>query len=201
MPIWARTLPYEQLLFQWSCHREIAAGAEAQHADFLDSTGGSPMQAAAEALIAALGENGPIVVYGHFESMIISKLAARFPDLAPALLALRERLVDLLPLARRHYYHPAMACSWSLKSVLPTIAPELGYDALEVRDGNMAQQAYLELIDAKTTMAQRARLKAGLLEYCERDTLALVRVVQFFAANGASTSNCTNAVMCGGLST
>ena len=42
--------------------------------------------------------------------------------------------------------------SWSIKAVLPTVAPELDYSGLgEVRDGIGAQGAYLELIDPAPT--------------------------------------------------
>lgn len=40
-----------------------------------------------------------------------------------------------------------MKGSWSIKAVLPTIAPDLNYKQLdEVQDGGMAQAAYLEII-------------------------------------------------------
>jgi hypothetical protein len=46
--------------------------------------------------------------------------------------------------------------SWSIKAVLPTVAPDLSYDKLgAVRDGLAAQTAYLEAIDAKTSAARR----------------------------------------------
>jgi hypothetical protein len=107
-------------------------------------------------------------------------LAAAYSDLAKPLLALCERLVDLLPLARNHYYHPDMQGSWSIKSVLPTVAPDLAYENLAVQHGGMAQQAYLELIKADTTPERREELRHGLLAYCGLDTLALVRLAWSF---------------------
>ena len=57
--------------------------------------------------------------------------------------------VDLLPVATKYYYHPDQHGSWSIKKVLPTIAPELSYDTLTtVQNGGGAQQAYLEAIAA-----------------------------------------------------
>jgi len=53
----------------------------------------------------------------------MAELAGAFADLAPALSEAMERIVDLLPLARQNYYHREMRGSWSLKAVLPTIAP------------------------------------------------------------------------------
>jgi len=37
----------------------------------------------------------------------------------------RKRLVDLLPVAKGHYYHPSQQGSWSIKKVLPALVPEL----------------------------------------------------------------------------
>ncbi len=112
---------------------------------------------------------------------MLHELAARYGDLAAGLRSLAERIVDLHPIMRRHYYHPAMHGSWSIKAVLPTLAPELSYETLgAVRDGLAAQTAYLEAIDPKTPAARRAALRRALLDYCRHDTLALVRLVEFF---------------------
>jgi hypothetical protein len=74
-----------------------------------------------------------------------------------------------------------MQGSWSIKAVLPTVAPDLSYASLgEVRDGLAAQTAYLEAIKPTTTDARRAALRRALLDYCRQDTLALVRLVEFF---------------------
>jgi len=179
VPVWAGTRPYRQLPFQWSLHVECEGGG-LEHREFLDTSGEPPMRACAESLLEALGDAGPILVYTGFERARIDELAARFPDLAPALRAAAARLVDLHPIVREHYYHPAMMGSWSLKAVLPTIAPDLDYAQLdEVRDGEMAQTAYLEAISPQTAPERRAALRESLLRYCEVDTLAMVRLARF----------------------
>lgn len=180
VPIWPGTRPYDQVPFQWSCHREEASGA-VMHQGFLADGNGDPRCAFAESLLAALGDSGPILVWhAPFERTRLLELAAAYPDLAPSLHAAVARIVDLLPLARAHYYHPGMRGSWSLKAVLPTIAPELSYDALEVADGGMAQAAFLELLHPDTATPRRAVLREALLRYCERDTWAMVRIARHF---------------------
>lgn len=188
VPEWAGTRPYEQLPFQWSCHIEHKDGTLA-HQEYLDTTGDSPMRAFAEALIEGLGDAGPILVYNiGFERSRTQELATRFPDLADALNAISDRMVDLLPIARQHYYHPAMKGSWSIKAVLPTIAPELDYSLLdEVQDGGMAQGAYLEMIDPETPDDRRVKLASSLREYCKLDTFAMVRVARFFEGREDTT--------------
>jgi hypothetical protein len=91
-------------------------------------------------------------------------------------------MVDLLPMAQKHYYHPDMHGSWSIKAVLPTIVPDLAYDILEgIQDGGMAQAAFVEAIRPSTSQSRRNEIKTELLDYCGLDTYAMVRIWQHFA--------------------
>lgn len=186
VPRWAGTRPYEQLPFQFSLHR-LARNGELSHDAFLDLSGASPLRSFAEQLIACCGEQGPVFVYNAgFETGRIRELAARFPQLSPALLAINARVVDLLPLAQRHFYHPSQCGSWSIKQVLPALAPELRYDALDgVQDGGAAMRSYLEAIAPATTAARRQQIEQQLLAYCELDTLAMLRLWQVFCGQRA----------------
>jgi len=181
--MWKGTRPYQKIPMQWSCHRQDADGALTQLPPFLDTTGEDPRRAFAESLVAAVGDFGMILVYNAaFERSVILQLAEQFDDLAPALEAIARRLFDLLPLARENYYHPAMKGSWSIKRVLPTIAPDLDYGNLEsVQSGDMVEPVYFEMVDAGTSVERKAELKAALLTYCERDTMAMVRVAEYLA--------------------
>lgn len=178
VPIWVGTSPYQQLPYQWSCHVEHASG-QLEHREFLDVSGMPPMRGFAESLIENLGVQAPILVYNQsFEARIIRESALRFPDLAEKLGALLDRVVDLLPITRDNYYHPGMMGSWSIKSVLPCVAPGLDYDQLDgVQDGEMAQGAFLEAIAVDTVVDRKKELRESLLRYCELDTLAMVKIV------------------------
>jgi len=182
VPNWVGTRPYQQVPFQWSCHVQRRDGS-LDASGFLDLSGQSPVRPFAKSLLKTLGKRGPILVYNQaFEASRVKELAAMLPDIGQHLLALIDRMVDLLPIARDHYYHPAMKGSWSIKAVLPTIAPELTYDSLEeVGDGGEAQQAYLEAIAPQTTVERRGILEQALLRYCGLDTLALVRLMTVFS--------------------
>ena len=184
IPLWPGTSPFEALPFQWSCHIEESLGSF-RHAELLDVSGEPPMRALAERLIIELGDSGPILTYSPYEKRVLNELADRFPDLAPVLRALVRRLVDLLPIAQQNYYHPDMLGSWSIKRVLPTVAPDMRYAELdEVQDGTAAGAAYLEAIDPTTDAARREHLRIRLLEYCRFDTEAMVRLAHFFSSNG-----------------
>ena len=179
IPIWAGTRPYEKLPIQWSCHYEPEPGTM-EHAEFLDLSGYPPMRMLAESLIRVLGSTGPVLMYTNYEKTVISGLIGRFPDLQAPLQAIVERLVDLHPPAQQFYYHPAMAGSWSLKAVLPTVAPDMKYSELKgIQQGTAASEGYLEAIQQDTSPDRKVELEAQLLTYCKFDTEGLVRLVQF----------------------
>lgn len=181
IPRWAGTRPHQQLPFQWSCHIE-RQGDELEHREFLDTSGDSPMRAFTVSLIEAVESDGPIIVYGSFESTVIKGLIGFCPDLEAPLNDILDRLVNLLPWLQNHYYHPAMKGSWSIKAVLPTIAPHLDYSQLEdVQNGTLAQLAYLDIINPETDPEVREQKVHNLLKYCELDTQAMVEVVKHFS--------------------
>lgn len=179
VPRWIGTRPFQQVPFQFSCHVESVPGEFAHHA-FLDLSGASPLRSFVEALLQAVGTTGAVVVWNQsFEAGRIRELAEMFPQHAEALNSIIKRMVDLLPIYREHYYHPAMMGSWSIKAVLPTIAPDLDYANLEVGDGGAAQEAYLRAISPDASDSERETLRQALLKYCERDTWAMVRLAQW----------------------
>ncbi|WP_316660190.1 DUF2779 domain-containing protein [Ralstonia mannitolilytica] len=182
VPFWKGTRPYQQIPFQFSVHRLSRTG-KMEHEAFLDLSGGDPSKAFAEALIAACGERGPIFVYNAgFETARINELASRFPRIAKALLAINDRVVDLLPVAREHYYHPSQQGSWSIKKVLPAACHDLCYDDLDgVQDGGMAMGAFLEALAPHTSASRKAEIEKQLLAYCALDTYAMVRLWSVFS--------------------
>jgi len=78
---------------------------------------------------------------------------------------------------RRHYYHRDMRGSFSIKAVLPTLAP-IGYGDLdEVQSGIDAQVAYVEAIAPDTSPQRAAALRHALHAYCQRDTEAMMIIL------------------------
>ena len=109
-------------------------------------------------------------------------LADALPQYREALTALSERYVDLLGIVRAHYYHPDFHGSYSLKAVLPALVPDLTYEDLEVREGSVASLHYAKMIEPGVSEAERAELRQALLAYCERDTMAMARVLEALRA-------------------
>ncbi len=180
VPVWSGTSPYQQVPFQWSCHVEHSDG-HIEHHEFLDLSGKDPREACAASLVKLIGGVGGVVVvyYQTFEEGRIKELARDLPHHATALRRAVAKMRDLLPIVRDHYYHPDQHGSYSIKAVLPTVAPELDYGDLdEVQHGTAAQLAYVEASDERTGTERREQLRERLLAYCKRDTEAMLVLAQ-----------------------
>ncbi len=186
------TRPYEQLPFQWSVHVEHSA-THVSHSEYLAIESFGDFAAIAGALLTALPAAGTIFAYNaSFEAGVLGRLADRLPTHADALRGVAQRLVDLLPIARQAYYHRDMLGSWSIKSIVPTIAPELGYETLdEVQEGDGAQRAFLELRSAGISAERKAELKLALLRYCAHDTWVMVILRRFLCSEALGNTTVT----------
>jgi predicted RecB family nuclease len=176
IPRFARMRPYDHSPFQWSVHVQRAPGAEPEHHEFLATDASDPRRDFISSLCNMLGNSGSIVVYSSFECQRHSDLATWFPEFADRINAIQTRLFDLLPVVREHTYHPAYAGSYSIKSVLPALVPEMTYEGMEVADGQAAGRAWGFLVRGSLDCGERDRVKKALLDYCGLDTLALVRL-------------------------
>jgi predicted RecB family nuclease len=185
MPIWEGVRPYEQIPFQWSCHVERAPGVF-ELGEFLDLTGRDPSRGCIQKMLEVINpdDDGPIYVYyATYERGRLNELAERHPEYAEVVEKYVSRLVDLHPMVKSHYYHPAMRGSFSIKAVLPVIAPELDYSELtEVQGGLGAQLAYIKAALLKTQSPEEfAETQKNATLYCRQDTWAMVEVAYFLA--------------------
>lgn len=171
--------PYDLIPFQWSVHVQRELGAAPEHFEFLATDTSDPRTAFISTLCDALGDRGSIVVYHQqFESQRLTELASWLPEFAGRIRKIESRLWDLLPVIRNCVYHPAFAGSYSLKSVLPALVPEMTYEGMEVADGRDAGLAWESLVRSGLLQAQREHLRKALLAYCGQDTMALVRLLE-----------------------
>jgi hypothetical protein len=183
VPRWIGVRPYEQIPFQWSCHIERVPGVF-EHVEFLDLSGDDPSIPCIERMLAAIPPDGPgpiFVYYQTYEAGRLRELADRHPAYRAKIDQYLARIIDLHPIVRENYYHPAMRGSFSIKAVVPTIARDLDYVNLgEVTDGTAAQVAYLyAALDPHITSARKAELGNRFLAYCKQDTWAMVEVAYF----------------------
>ncbi len=187
LPVYVGTRPYQVIPFQWSNHI-LDRDGQLTHQEFLNEGFGDPREPFAKSLLEALGITGTIITYSNFEATRIRELAQALPELSSDLLALLDgRIVDLLQLIRKYCYHPEFHGSFSLKSVLPAVVPDLDYSDLEIYEGDQASAAYAEMILPETSTDRRDSLRKALLAYCKRDTEAMVRLFETLRQGKVST--------------
>ncbi len=175
IPIYVGTHPYDAIPFQWSDHVLHEDGG-VEHYGFLHDGVGDPRREFAERLLQVTSNASSVIVYSNFEDQRLADLQLVLPDLSERFGNLRAKLVDLLPIIRRHVYDPAFGTSFSIKSVLPAMIPSLGYDDLEIQEGSLASIAFAEMMSPETPPERRENLRADLIAYCRRDTEALLEL-------------------------
>ena len=162
------------------------ATSSLDHAEFLDTSGADPAPAFAEAALAALGEDGPIVVYG--------RPGARRPAVAGGAPARPAPTGWARPSAASstsgswsadHYYHPDMRGSFALHDVArPRSAARLVPRAGRPPGWPVGADAWAALAGRAPEAAdwdeqRRAAVRQALLAACAADTLAVARLVRF----------------------
>jgi predicted RecB family nuclease len=178
IPVWEGLGPWYPHPVQFSCH--IATpGGDPEHREWLADGPDDCRPDMALALLETLEDVDTVVAYNMaFEKRCLDLIAAGAPDHTKAVEAIKSKVRDLLPVVRNHVYHPDFLGSFSLKSVLPALVPDLTHDALEVSEGQTATALLYRLLflGEPAEPADREALRRSLLEYCAMDTLALVHL-------------------------
>jgi len=182
LPPFAGVRPYQRIPFQFSLHIQDTPGAEPRHIEFLVRTAADPRPELVTAL-HIIGDEGTILAWNAgFEKGVLNDLAELYPAEAEWLAGLNERMADLIvPFRRFWYHHPEQRGSCSLKAVLPAVT-SLGYDNLNIADGNHAARAYTDALYGGRESAERERVLSQLLAYCKLDTLAMVEILRVLMA-------------------
>lgn len=185
--------PYQQSLFQYSLHKEIAPGIcdiEKDHTEFLAKDHKDHRKELAKQLIQDidLSHGGCVMVYNQsFEKTRLKELATFFPEYKEELDNINHHIFDLLEVLRGKkdesqtsvprftYYHNQMHGSFSIKKVLPLFT-NLSYRDLDVRNGTEAILTYgmLEQLTEKEYNEKYLALRI----YCRQDTWAMVEILK-----------------------
>jgi hypothetical protein len=168
--------PYTTVLTQYSIHLLEAPGATPRHVAHLADLDRDWRRELVEALLADLGDRGSVVMYSSYERLRLEDAAGHFPDLASDIRRVIARLFDLEPLFKKAYRHPGFRGRSSIKAVLPTLIPDLSYDGLAVGNGGDAAGLIALMKRGQVPEMEHERHRRDLLAYCERDTLAMVRL-------------------------
>jgi CRISPR/Cas system-associated exonuclease Cas4 (RecB family) len=175
IPRYTGTRPYQGIPFQWSDHI-LHKNGKLEHREYLCSEDKDPREELTVKLLDALGKKGSIYMYTGFEKDVRKGLAKDLPKCSRQLLATLDRLVDLHKIIKNNYYHPEFHGSFSLKSVLPAIIPEMGYENLGIQEGQEAGMEYMRMLDPSTPAGEKEKIRNDLFKYCGHDTLAMVKI-------------------------
>ncbi|MFC1904518.1 DUF2779 domain-containing protein [Chloroflexota bacterium] len=177
IPLYPDIAPYTQLPTQYSIHKLSDIKTIIDHREYLADSCRDCRKEFAVHLINDLEDKGSIIVYSSFEKTTMTKLGQIYPELADQLNTLIERLVDLEAIIRKNYYHPEFHGSTSIKVTLPALVSELSYSDLEIAEGDSASAAFAYLAQGKYSEENEVEdIRNKLLRYCERDTLAMVKL-------------------------
>ena len=183
VPKYNGSRPYQQLVFQYSLHIQESSTSVIGHREYLADPSQDPRIGFIEQLIQDCGTSGDILVYNiGFERGKLNDLIEVFSEYSSQLRGIVNRLKDLMiPFQQKWYYTPEMRGSYSIKYVLPALAPELSYNDLDIKEGGTASNTFLAMVngsfegDVKKTRRQ-------LLEYCELDSYAMVKILEVLLA-------------------
>jgi len=179
IPVWPGMAPWQQAAAQFSYHERQPDGRYT-HAAFLAEGPDDARPKLAAAMVRATANAERVAMYTPFEKTRIRELQRAVPQLAAELEALEAKLIDLHPIVKNCVYHPDFKGSFSLKYILTPLVPELTYNDLVIVDGRVAsvEIARLLFVADKIPRQERDRVRQDLLNYCERDTWAMVRLVE-----------------------
>ena len=178
VPIYDGSIPYQQLVFQYSLHIQETSTSETEHREYLAVPTEDPRIGFIEQLIHDCGSNGDILVYNiGFERGKLNDLINVFPKYSVDLSRIVNRLKDLMiPFQQKWYYTPEMRGRYSIKSVLPALVPELSYNDLDIKEGSTASNTFLSMVNG-TFEGDVEKTRKQLLEYCKMDTQAMVKIL------------------------
>jgi Domain of unknown function(DUF2779) len=131
VPYHAGMYPYEQVAFQWSCHKLESADGPLLHSEWINTDDVFPNFQFAESLMNRLGDDGTIFMWAPHENTILNAVLTQMGERAYKNVALKkwlnsvirtgtghsERLVDMNQLTVKHYFHPLMKGRTSIKVV------------------------------------------------------------------------------------
>jgi uncharacterized protein DUF2779 len=179
VPVWPGMAPWQQAPAQFSYHERQPDGSYT-HAEFLAEGPADARPPLVEAMINATARADRVVMYTSFEKTRIREMQQAVPQLAAELATLQEKLLDLYPVMRNCVYHPGFNGSYSLKAILTPLVPQLSYDDLVIVDGRVAsvEIARLLFVAGKIPRHEHDRVRQDLLNYCERDTWATVKLLE-----------------------
>ncbi len=190
IPLFDGIRPYQQMPFQFSLHLVREVRAKPEHRKFLAEGRNDPRPEFLRQLKSAVESVGSILVFNaSFEKGRLKELSEAFPQDAPWIAGVTNRIVDLLiPFRAFHFYHPNQCGSASMKDVLPALTGK-DYAGLEIKAGGMASREFVRVTFGDMADSERQRVRRALDLYCGQDTEGMVWILDCLRAAQSSPLN------------
>ena len=172
---------YEQVPFQYSLHI-MEEDASIEHREFLITRPQSNLTLPLiEQMAQDIDRPGTVIAwYSSYEKQRNNKLAELHPQYKDFLDGVNEKMFDLMTIfSSGNYVDPAFCGSFSIKKVLPVIVPELTYKNLHISKGDQASERWEKMISKATPESEKKEIEKDLLEYCQLDTFAMLKIYQY----------------------
>lgn len=178
--------PFNQITFQFSLHVVNEEEKEPEHFEFIFTENTNPDIAFIEALKKHIPSTGHIVVWNKsFEMGRNKDLARRNPEYQAFLENVNGRVIDLMDIfSNQHFIHPKFKGKTSIKYILPVLAPDLSYKALDIQEGATASNTWDQIVSGGFSKEEAKEKTQQLLTYCELDTLAMYRIWKYLREIG-----------------
>lgn len=186
VPRHAGAHPYQHVPFQFSVHVLSEDGALTHH-EYLHEDASDPRPQLITRLLESVGPSGTVVAYHDaYERKILKELGRDFPEAAPSLRRIADRLWDQRSVFKAAYIDHRFEGRTSIKKVLPVLCPDLTYASMPVSNGTEAMATWDSAVHGRSV--DRAQAFQALREYCRQDTLAMVRIHEALRAIAAGTA-------------
>jgi len=183
IPQFEKSKPFQLIPFLFSGIRINHKNEKPNVINHICSVESDPRREFVEKYLYAAKDAETILVYDPLtEKNILNSLSKLYPDLKDRIEDSKKRIIDLsIPFKNKDFYLPEMKGYYGMKNVLPAVSKDLDYKDLEIQSGRMAATMY-QMLRSITDKDEIKKQLKFLEEYCERDTLGLLKLIEVLEA-------------------
>ncbi|WP_339034745.1 DUF2779 domain-containing protein [Spiroplasma endosymbiont of Cantharis rufa] len=194
IPKYDNSWAYQQIPFQYSIHVIDNPNYDfndpintMKHLNFIASNQDDPRPQFLLNFIRDCFKYGPGIYVAYnksFEKGVLKNLIYCYPQFTIPLTYIYMNTIDLMEFFRKKgdnwlIYHPEFRGSYSIKKTQPALDSSLSYKDLKINKGDKASQTFRQFLDNVISQEEyEVILKEDMLKYCDRDTLAMIVVLQ-----------------------
>ncbi|AGR41003.1 DUF2779 domain-containing protein [Spiroplasma taiwanense] len=194
IPKYDNSWSYEQIPFQYSIHviedekfDFNNSDLTMKHMNFIANKQEDPRPEFLVNFVRDCFKYGPGIYVAYnksFEKMVLKNLIFLYPEFEKPLKYIYQNTIDLMNFFKKSkdnwlIYHPDFRGSYSIKKTQPALDNRLNYKDLKINKGDKASQTFRQFLDEVISIEEyQIILKEDMLKYCDRDTLAMVVVLQ-----------------------